>query len=374
MINETIKLNKEFERQIKSYCEKWNVEWDLLDYESLWDNKITEAENLIYIKSVIEDVSKNRIEKEFENKKRTIKNEKSEQKRLEIENIKREEQHTEQQFIKSLEELKKTDESIIKEYEIPKEYIKSIIKGYNKSFIFIGKTGLGKTYLTRQILVKEKAKFIENRGVNSPLALYQFLYENNKEDLILVFDDTSGLINNPNAYSVLLNVLWEGFAEWNSTSDKLKVPKKFQFVGKIIFITNKLNGENAEIFKSRCLVYDLQLKNKDIIKMMYLIAKQKHEKLKPQERIKMVDFIRENTNNSTENLDLRTLNKIENLYLYDKENWKNLSMPLFSKNNEMEYLMVCISSSNSVKEAQEKFCNETGKSRRSFYLYKQQIY
>ncbi len=262
---------------------------------------------------------------------------------------------------------------MIKQHEIPSEYIKSVARGYNRSFIFIGSAGTGKTYLTRQILTEEKSDFIENRGVNSPMALYNFLYENNRKDLTLVFDDTAGLINNPNAYSLLLNVLWEGFAEWNTTSDKLKIPKKFKFVGKIIFITNKLNGENANILKSRCLVYNLKLSNNDLINMMYNIANQKH-KISKEERIRIVDFIKKNTNESTTNLDLRTQQKIENLYLYDKEQWEKLSRPLFIKDDELEFLIACIKTNNTLKQAETEWTTQTGKSRRSFYNYKQQIY
>jgi hypothetical protein len=239
--------------------------------------------------------------------------------------------------------------------------------------VFIGGAGLGKTFLTRQVLVKERCRFVENRGVNSPMALYQFLYNNNEEDLILVFDDTAGLINNPSAYSILLNVLWEGFAEWNSTTERLKAPKKFQFKGKIIFITNKLNSDNAEILKSRCLVYDLKLKNKDIIKMMTIIANQEHKHLNKEERLKIVDFIRENSNESIR-IDLRTQQKIEQLYLYDKLNWEKLSIPLLEKDNEMELLMSCLSSSSTITEAQQNWCVQTGNSRRKFYYLKKEIY
>lgn len=368
-----VKLNKNYERSIKNYCEKFKVEFDLLDYHALWDNTLTEGENLSYLKSVIEDMSENRIEGQFKVKKKSIKSEKEEKSRLDRESIRKEEEYTEKEFEKTLKELKKSNTQTIKNYEIPKEYIKSVIKGYNKSLIFIGGAGTGKTYLTRQVLIKEKSDFIENRGVNSPLALYNFLYENNREDLILVFDDTAGLINNPNAYSILLNVLWEGFAEWNTTSDKLKVPKKFKFKGKIIFITNKLSGENTEILKSRCLVYHLKLRKKDLIKMMYIIAKQKHE-LSKEERFKIVDFIKKNTDDSTLNFDLRTQQKIESLYQYDKENWEKLSKPLLNKDDELELLMACVKSNNTMKEAQEEWSSECGGSRRKFFYLKQEIY
>jgi len=369
-----VKLNKNHERSIKNYCEKFKVEFDLLDYDALWDNTLTAQENLSYLKSVIEDMSENRIEGQFKVKKKSIKSEKEEKDRLDLESIKKEEEWTEKEFDKSLKELKKSNNRTIKNYVIPREYIKSVIKGYNKSFIFIGGAGTGKTHLTRQTLTKEQANFIENKGVNSPLALYIFLYENNEKDLTLVFDDTAGLINNPNAYTILLNVLWEGFAEWNTTSEKLKVPKKFKFKGKIIFITNKLSGENTEILKSRCLVYHLRLRKKDLIRMMYIIAKQEHKELSKEERFKIVDFIKENTDNSTLNFDLRTQQKIENLYLYDKENWEKLSIPLLTKDDELELLMACIKTNNKMKEAQEEWSSETGGSRRKFFYLKKEIY
>ena len=71
-----VKLNKNYERSIKSYCEKFKVAWDLLDYKMLWDNTLTEQENLNYIKSVVEDMSNNKIEGQMKVKKRSVKSEK----------------------------------------------------------------------------------------------------------------------------------------------------------------------------------------------------------------------------------------------------------------------------------------------------------
>jgi len=281
----------------------------------------------------------------------------------------KQENETDNEFDNSIKELKKERQSITNKYKIPREYIKSVAMGFNKSFIFLGKSGIGKTYLTRQVLAKMNIDFIESRGVNSPMALYEFLYEHRHKNSLIIFDDTQGLVSNPNAYSIMLGILWEKIANWNSTSDKLKIPKKFIFNGKIIIITNKLNGENSEVIKSRCLNYTLKLSNDDLIKMMYEIAKQKHKELSYKERIKIVKFIEENSNKSVR-FDLRTQKKIEQLYLYDKKNWEELGKPLIEKDDDYSLLIDCLNKHKKVKQAEIEFCQKTGKSRKTFYNLK----
>ena len=283
--------------------------------------------------------------------------------------IKEVEEKTEEEIEKQIEKLREEKQSIIEKYHIPKEYILSVAKGFNKAFIFLGEAGIGKTFLTRQVLAKINIPFVESRGVNSPLALYEFLYEH-RDNKTIIFDDVNGLVNNPNAYSILLSVLWEGIANWNSTSEKLKIPKKFIFNSRIIIIANKLEGENSDVVKSRCLTYELRMSNKDLIEMMYEIAKKKHEFLSIKEREEIVKFIEEN---HKERFDLRTQQKIEQLYLYDKKNWKSLGLPLLQRNDDYTILLECLESNKSVKKAEKEFCDKTGKSRITFYRMKKEI-
>jgi hypothetical protein len=285
--------------------------------------------------------------------------------------IKKEEEKAEKEFKKQIEEIKNSEE-INEVYKIPTEYIKSVARGFNKAFIFLGSCGLGKSYLTRQILSKEGTDFIENRGVNSPLGLYQFLYDNNKKGKVLVFDDVAGLVNNPNAFSILLGVLWEGIASWNSTSDKLKIPKRFVFEGNIIVIANKLSGDNSDIVKSRCLTYDLTMNCEQKIKVMNEIARQKHDKLGENVRKEIVEFIKKNVNESVK-FDLRTQRKIEQLYLFDKSKWKELARPLLVKQKEIDFLIYCLNNNNNTTMAEWEFCRETGLSRQTFYNYKRSL-
>lgn len=286
--------------------------------------------------------------------------------------IKEQESETEERIKEDINKIKEGNTSITNKYKIPKEYITSVAKGFHKAMIFLGSAGIGKSFLTRQVLARLNVNFVESRGVNSPLGLYEFLYENRDEDKVIVFDDTCGLINSPFAYSILLGILWEGIATWNSTSDKLKVPKKFIFNGKIIIIANKLEGENSEVVKSRCLTYELKMNRDELIEMMYEIAKNKHEKLSLKERNDIVDFIKENTNKSMR-FDLRTQQKIEQLYLYDKNNWKELSLPLLERDEDYSFLIECLDKHRSVKSAEIEWCRATGRHRATFYRMKKEL-
>ncbi len=267
--------------------------------------------------------------------------------------------------------LKKEHKSIEDIYKIPIEYIKSVARGFNRAFIFLGDAGLGKTYLTREILKKEKVNFIESRGVSSPLSLYYFIHENNSKNKVLVFDDVAQLINEERTFSILLGVLWDGVAQWNTTSEKLKIPPRFLFNGRIIIISNKLSGFNSDIVKSRCLVYELELKREEKIKIMYEIAKQSHKELTREERFKIVKFLKENSTEGTLNFDLRTQQKAEQLYLYSKTSnvdWKDLVLGLLRKNREVEILEYALKNSDSIKEALNYWKGETGQSRRKFFI------
>ena len=106
---------------------------------------------------------------------------------------------------------------------------------------------------------------------------------------------------------------------------------------------------------------------------MYKIAKQPSSRMSKAERIDVVDFIKENTSKATDKFDLRTQCKIENLFLYDMENWRELSKPLLPINKELEYVEYCLKNNNSIKDAQKEFCEETGLHRATFYRLKGRV-
>lgn len=281
----------------------------------------------------------------------------------------KEEERAEDEFensIKQLEVSKVSKEKIINEiFKYPIEYVKSVARGYHNSFIYLGKQGQGKTTTTLKQLENEKVEYVYHSGISTPKALYEFLFENRKNKVI-VFDDCAGLINNYYALSIMLSALWSPTdirkVTWNSTrGGKINIPNKFIFNSRIIVVTNKIpNNDYAKVVMSRCLLYKQNLPYQDIIKLMYAICKDKE----------IVDYIKENSSEFTENFDLRLLKKAEKFKEYDKNNWQDLLKPMLDEiDKELKYLKECLNRHSSVDSAQKEWSEKFG-SRTTFFRRK----
>ena len=349
---------------VKKWCNKFFIDndkdFELFDFESEYDEKVSAEENKAQLRAKLKEflptIPKTKKEAEI------IPKEQYEE--LVIQEITKAEKQATIEFEKSVKELlkgKNNKEITIKEiFKIPIEYTKSIIGGYHNSFIFLGSQGQGKTTTILKTLEEEKAKYVYHSGISTPKALYEFLYHN-RENKTIVFDDCSGLMNNPYALSILLSALWSStntrIINWNSTrSAKVSVPSKYIFNSKIIVITNKIpQTDYSDVVLSRCLVYKLELGYKNIIKLMYLMGDKE-----------VVDYIREHSSEATKNFDLRLLKKAEKFKEYDKDNWKELINPLLEVDEYLELIVQGISCSD--------FIEKTQMSRRSYFRYKQKIF
>jgi len=373
------------EKKLLKLFKDYKVENDILDYNALWDTKLNEFENLRIMEEKIRTLANSKnteetIVTDFKKRKKGIKTERELKAYEELEQLKKLEENMKTQFENSAKEIKETSSKIIDEiYYIPKEYIKSLIKGNINSLIFLGKQGCSKSFTTLSVLNKLNANYSYHSGFSSPLSLYKYLYEN-RDSKIIVIDDVYGLINNSQAVSIILNALYSATKKriitWDTTSKLLKnVPTEFIFNSKIILITNELPKHiNADLVLSRCLSYRIELSYNELLLVMYEIAKQKHEKLTKEERFMIVDYIKNQTDETTINFDLRLQQKIEKLYLYDKQNWQKLSEPLLKCKNE-NFLLVkkLLQECSTIKEAENKFVKESGMCRKSFYNFKNKL-
>lgn len=364
--------------KFKEMCKFYKVDFDLLDFEAQVDSSLSFEENKEKIEQMIGTLAKqqDKIEAEKKIKKSSIKEEKREQERVLIQEIRKAEQETEKQFEKSFEYLKNNENFIIEEiFDIPINFIKAVAGNYTDSFIFLGKQGQGKSTITIQTLLKEKANFVYKQGYMTPLQLYIHLYEN-KDNKILVFDDVAGLISNTYSLSLILSALWSATDKrkisWNSTSGKLEIPTEGIFNSRIIFIANKIpNNEYAELVMSRCLSYEINLNYRQMILMMTEIAKLPHKRLKPEQRIEIVEFIKENTDETTKDFDLRIQRKMENLYLYSKGKWKDYALALLNKKDEkLALVKKLLLTFDYVKDMLNEWNKQTGLGRSSFFNYK----
>ena len=372
-----MKMNKQINRKIMGLFEKYKVPSDLLDYEALYDNTLTEGENLNTIREYIEVLSSSndfneKVQADLKVKKKTIKSEKEEIEKVELDNFKKEAEHSEKEFEKALNNIKfKSTNELEKAFKITKKLITTLVKSENiHGLILKGGAGIGKSFTTIKTLKDLKLKKGRDYEImlsyTTPLELYQFLYEN-RDDKVIILDDTMGFFDNKINIGIVLSALWgEGkrIVHYHSSSGKLKVPQSFIFNSKIIWCANDV--KDIEAVKSRCFYHELNFSYNDKIKLFYEIGKIKGIKTE------VIDFIKENSDELTKNLDFRLVIKINDMCSNNKE-WKDLAIDLLGKSDSLLLLKNFLNECSQIKDAEEKWCKETGYSRKTFYNYKNKL-
>ena len=239
--------------------------------------------------------------------------------------------------------------------------------------IFRGGAGLGKSFNT----IKKLSDLGLKKGIDyeilssyvTPLELYKFLYENRKNKIIIL-DDTMGFFDNKINIGIVLSALWgEGkrIIHYHSSSGKLEVPQSFIFESKIIWCVNELPKSMMESVKSRCFYHELKFTYSEKIKLMYEIAKIQEIPFE------LVDFIKENSDESTENMDFRLLWKINEIFKANPKEWKDIAIVGLNKDEKLILLKQLLKSCNSMKDVETKWCEQNKMCRKSFYNYKNKL-
>jgi hypothetical protein len=86
--------------------------------------------------------------------------------------------------------------------------------------------------------------------------------------------------------------------------------------------------------------------------------------------MEIIDFIKENSDESTENMDFRLLWKINEIKKVNPDNWKEIAIVGLNKDEKLILLKTLLKECNSVKEAETKWCSQLQMCRKSFYTYK----
>lgn len=380
-----IEKKEEQIKKFKALMESYKIPSDTLDISALVDGALDFEQNKTIIMPLIEMMatSGTSVTEKIENDKGkkdkgNTKTEKEKIAQTELENLKKEMDNSEKEFDKSISKIKRGNSEILEKlYYVPREYIKSVVKGSTQSLILLGKQARGKSYLVIETLNDEKAEYKYHSGFTSPMALYKLLYENKGKNIINVFDDTNSLMTNNQALPLMLNCLHSvndtRKIMWNTTSSKLDVPTTFNYEARTILITNELpDNLNSTLISSRCLNFEFSPTNKEILSMMYEIAK-KDSDIPKENRLEIVDFMREFADGTCLNFDLRTQKHIENLYRYNPNEWKELAKPLLSKDKERVLLKQLLKECLTISEAQAKWCSQTNLGRATFFRYKKEI-
>jgi len=365
------KIPKSFTKWAKKHF-KGNI--DKIDFYAEYDRSLTVEENKEYFRTKYKDFyipTKKEIQEEIKNE-------------IELNEYYRKEQIKEYEK-KVLQNITFQSNNVDTSYfDTAKNLIKITAKGYANATLLIGEGGLGKTYLTLQTLhelgLKPMQDYIYFNTYTTPLALYKFLYEH--KDKLIIFDDTEGIINDRKAVTILKAILWDvngkRIVNYNTTSDKANdVPSVFEFEGKLIILCNKIPNEKDISMKallSRTLFYRVNFTYNQKLEIIKKILESKKE-LNESEKKEIFKIIKDNTDITTINFNLRTLERLISYYKYDKSKAEEL----FKKTTYRDETLAVVSDiirnlkHLTVNEQVKIFAELTGKSRRTFFNLKKKL-
>jgi len=362
-------------KELKKICKSYDIPDDLIDFEARVDSKLSYEENEAHIKEFIEILAssqdnKKKIENDKKVKKIEITDEKQEAERILLENLRKEEQHTEQEFNKSLEKIKfESTEVLDKAFYTTRKIVETLIKSKNINGLIIkGESGLGKSYTCLKVFkdmgLRNKEEYDILASYCTPLELYNFLYEN-RDNKILLLDDIMKIFENELSIGILLSALWgEGkrVVNYHTTSAKLTIPQSFIFNSKIIWCLNKL-PRGLENIKSRCFFYTLEFDYKEKIMLLYELAKIRKIPLA------VADFIYQNSDEMTPNLDFRLLLKVYDIK-QNNVDWEKIANSLLNKNEKLATAKKILMTGTYMKDMLKEWEEKTGLSPRQLYRYK----
>ncbi|MEK6884494.1 MAG: hypothetical protein AABY22_32980 [Nanoarchaeota archaeon] len=387
------KLEKRIEpsERIKRICNSFDVDWHDIDWKSTNELVKDYSSEKVFINEYLMpkilslSTNKEKIQlytlEKLPNKDVVYLEQEQQQKELLLQQEK-----TEKEYQDILEQIKTTPSpNIDKLTKQIREWIKLVLsdKTQKSSIVVLGRAGIGKTTIIKSVLREffkpEQLAKIIFRGHLTPLAYYNILYDEPKG--IFYFDDISGLYHSEAGISLLKDSTETESKKlvcYNSTSGKLEHrTSKFFFEGKQIFCMNTYpRAKNFLPIISRIRPIEFKPTYREILLIMYEIIKEDFKDIPLKEKIKIVEFIERNTNEATENFDLRLMIDFVDLYRYCggiNDKFVEMANGLLEVDEDKELVLELGKAKSTIKEQEKCFIEQTHKSRATFYNIRSEI-
>jgi hypothetical protein len=203
-----------------------------------------------------------------------------------------------------------------------------VVSGTTPSLIVMGEGGLGKTHSVTKSIEKaglSSSEYVFFKGYSTARGLYNTLYDNNGK--LIIFDDCDSVLEDKVAVNILKSALDSYDSREISWMAKLskndEYPQKFEFTGRIIFISNKAKKSIDEAVLTRSLTVDLTMSPEDKIARMSNIL----DKILPeidldvkQDALSFLDSVKEEIS-----INMRMLIMVSKMRLQFEDDWRNLA-------------------------------------------------
>jgi hypothetical protein len=234
-------------------------------------------------------------------------------------------------------EAPKCEFSVEERFDFIQDFVKMVAKKSITSLILTGDGGIGKTYtvintLKKLGMIEEEigdyapdADFVTIKGFSTAKALYRTLWENNGK--IIIFDDADSVHKDPIGANILKGALDSDpkrVISWGADfSDKEELPNKFEFTGRVIFISNLPLSKFPQPLLSRAMKVDLTLNADEKVDRIAHVFKEDNNN--KEEKAEVLSFIKKNLDKITD-LNIRSAFSILKLKMTMGDKWERISL------------------------------------------------
>jgi len=204
---------------------------------------------------------------------------------------------------------KKIFDEDIDVFESIKLYTAQIAWKGSNSLVISGLAGMGKSYDVEDTLKTMHIDYIPVSGDITTSGLYEILFLN--RDKLILFDDMDSVFDDKASINLLKavldtkpkrkvsRILKTHFDSFDMTDEQIetryretgKLPKQFEFTGRIIFITNVPGSELDEALISRSLYVDVNPEIDEVIKRIKSIMPNIQPIIPIEKKNEIVDFM-----------------------------------------------------------------------------------
>ena len=240
------------------------------------------------------------------------------------------------------------------------------------SILLLSEGGFGKSTQVEKVLKENKTTYKIIKGYSTPLQLYHILYEH--KDKVIVFDDCDSLFQNKRAVSLLKSAMDtkdNRIVQYNTTSKQLDAKPEFIFNGKIIICANDIpDNRDVRAVLSRCYIPDIRFNYNTKLEIIKVILHSPYHTLTTTDRKIIWRFVKKYSNEATI-INLRTIRKLQDLYLYCKKHRKDfekVAMNELPMDENLKYYYEAMSQKSlTMRQRVIFFTTLSGLSRATFY-------
>lgn len=266
-----------------------------------------------------------------------------------------------------------------------------VCAGISNGALIWGEGGTGKTFRCIKHCVDANVEWEYLDSFATPASLYAFLYKNKDKDVLLI-DDLASFLSDVKILAFLKAALWASvgnkrIVNYESTKimkdEKGKlIPKKFEMNARIIIITNSLDKKSPHIraVLSRINEVELDIPRDELLRILEKIAESPYEDLDLGERMQVFRFLKDNTSNSTEDLNIRTMFKLFQYRRYAKvagnpNLFDILGLKILKRDETLVVVEALLNDSSFLTEDDRinKFVELTKKTRATYYRLKKRL-